>query len=866
MVRMQRQRWYNADGQSQIKRRAMAQSGGVKRVMALALLLALVVMCMMQLQDQKVYEPTFRAIGLAPPLKLPEPVQALDSAAPPTNIENTQISATNETELEQNLQTAWLQIWSSMLQQTPADQFNTLIADRFAPVRPVVSKTDQRNGTVVELRKAWLNLVDAKLEQWNKVEDQLPQPDPALSSFEMRWTTWKEDASDKALQTFTQSLDVALDARLLDNFVDASAWRSGESIAFARTLQRATAVTQKLENLDRANQAAWISQLPLVDVPLLTKQSRAVRGRLVRVRGFVRRADAKPIVKLTSLGEQYYHVLWLKPEQGSNVPICVYLVARTQDALNPLAINDDHVVEFATIPIKRLAYASAGGVQIAPVSVGVSYVKSIDNRKTLSNNDANLQLVDEQTSIPLFNDKLFKADPFLNYNIRDYAVEHQPWKSPSERTAIQRVIDDLIAKPLAKIIDDSELMNELKSAATITEVQAGALAQLTNGLKRSSKLLSQAGQSKLELVGATFGSLGAIVESIEAVKLPQRVASGLNQQSLYLLKLREFNADTVASPLQAIVQNVPFQWLNAEILRQPIKLDGLQLNDSQLWIADQAHWSCPPDTPVASIESYQPPIASDMIPLMQQGWDLSWNDQIAAKQKMTLTDQESDAFYSLINLTSSKKSASEGPDKSVAPKSMTVSIFDCLKDPHKRVLQNVSGKIRTVRVTRIGLDQPAQQALIGDKQYFEVNALVDIGRQSIRMVSDVKEEPIVFNGEFPITIIIRDLPQELLPTSPDQTLVSDSDGNSNSESWYVSQPMQFEGRFFRLWTFESQQTDSVNRDSARQVAPLVVASSLTYLPENQSGLSQNIINVTFTIIGVLVIVAIATARFLGKSK
>ncbi len=73
-MRLSHDRWYSRDGLRQLQGRAYSQSSAFRKVVALSVLLAMVVVVMQQLSDPAKYGPAFSAIGLTQTSQPPQPV------------------------------------------------------------------------------------------------------------------------------------------------------------------------------------------------------------------------------------------------------------------------------------------------------------------------------------------------------------------------------------------------------------------------------------------------------------------------------------------------------------------------------------------------------------------------------------------------------------------------------------------------------------------------------------------------------------------------------------------------------------------------------------------------------------------------
>ena len=150
----------------------------------------------------------------------------------------------------------------------------------------------------------------------------------------------------------------ALDDAAASRVVDGSVWRSGDFDAFYRYLDQA--------DTHSGTNVATTGVLPLLQQPDV------FRNQLVRVRGGVARAE-RIAAKENPYGITEYWQLWLRPSDGADRPMVV--IVRTVPTLVAAVGTDAIVEEGPQVAIvgrflKRLAYQSSLGADLAPVIVG----------------------------------------------------------------------------------------------------------------------------------------------------------------------------------------------------------------------------------------------------------------------------------------------------------------------------------------------------------------------------------------------------------------------------------------------------------------------------------------------------------------
>ncbi len=186
-----------------------------------------------------------------------------------------------------------------------------------------------------------------------------------------------------------------------------------------------------------------------------------------------------------------------------------------------------------------------------------------------------------------------------------------------------------------------------------------------------------------------------------------------------------------------------------DVLHQPIRLNGIRTatNANTIWFADRAEWFMPKDIEVRSGQSgfgSLKPEVSQSFRLLGQSFDLGLLSQVRLLQKNRLQPDENAAFYGLI------AASTRTPVPANVP---TSSIVDCLQRPAELAGQPVQGEARVVRVTRVTIEEETTQQLSGTDHYYELNVLCNIGNRSIKLVANKGNDPLVFEGEFPTTIV-----------------------------------------------------------------------------------------------------------------
>lgn len=145
----------------------------------------------------------------------------------------------------------------------------------------------------------------------------------------------------------------------MDRVVDGSAWRGDDFDAFYRVL-------------DLCRRDAAMPDATVVGVVPLLQQPDVFRGRVVSLAGTVARSEKMP-ARQNDFGIESYWQLWLRPTGGADRPI-VAIVTEVPDAVAAVgpdaSAENGPAVNVVGVFIKRLAYRSAAGADLAPVVIG----------------------------------------------------------------------------------------------------------------------------------------------------------------------------------------------------------------------------------------------------------------------------------------------------------------------------------------------------------------------------------------------------------------------------------------------------------------------------------------------------------------
>ncbi|MEZ6082054.1 MAG: hypothetical protein R3C56_42175 [Pirellulaceae bacterium] len=295
-----------------------------------------------------------------------------------------------------------------------------------------------------------------------------------------------------------------------------------------------------------------------------------------------------------------------------------------------------------------------------------------------------------------------------------------------------------------------------------------------------------------------------------------------------------------AELLTIYCERVPQVWLSSARLRQPAQFAALALVDQAAagtptlcGLAEAPQWLLPNNLSNKQLVArLAPPLAPYVLELGQLGWDLTHLDTIAQHNQKPLSRDEAAGFYSLLRLANAELESGKlagqvgvGNADSAGDRRATLASqpLALLADAKSSVGRPLEWSVRVVTGTLVPVADAADQRQLGGKAYIQFDGFVDIGNDRIRFQPVGGPEPapkLDFSGEFPVTIVAG-LSEQLLnsPLVPAKQLAA------GQQSWAVGQYARLRGRFYRLWSYQSELVQS-STPQGRQVAPLVVASSL----------------------------------------
>jgi hypothetical protein len=648
---------------------------------------------------------------------------------------------------------------------------------------------------------------------------------------------------------FPDLVRLSLDRILLQSFLDNTPWRTSERLALARTTQRAAQMQQ-------AFQTGWLApgMIPGASVPLLVSQTSTLRGRGVRVSGTVARIDPPASLALANGLDMQYRVLWLRPDDASNQPIVIHL---SNDIPVPAELLElDSQITVTGLLAKRRAYASSRGGEVAPVVIAADIALS----PPVGLQPKPLTAFQQSALTP------WSSAP-LSSN----------WTPPLDLQSPTRLLQERLGPRLASLPPLPALTNTSTEAAPPSEsdpqvteaMQAFTLAEPTLatllGLQKFSEEVTLLTQSQNRVAlgdNQVLSEWSGWVTQVSAIPIEQPPFPGFDWKVIYALRL-EYAPATIqdgtspTAPLHsfvALTHQVPSSWLTSPNLRQPCIVRGLGLEPARAPLAtgsDDNAVRTPPSLVLCASVAWQyaephsptnktandsldtslaPPLPLGWQSLLQHSWDLGWIDMLESLHGQPMTSRESHAFYAM--LAASSPSATLPHPIQQQPHTPTLSMMTAIQrseaskrkkgsvpDSERCVGYRVNASVTVRRVQRIEVTDPKRIAWLGSNAYFQIDGLADIGRNRIEIKYGPETEPVVFQSEFPVTLVAKHVPDWLLIDSGD----ADPTG---SQVWYPRIRTETEGWFYRIWKYKTPQISAATDDTQSQQGPMLVVDRI----------------------------------------
>ena len=872
MIKNKRQRWYSAEGQSRIHTSALERSSGTRRLASLVILLALILILIQQTSDVKKVETVATAIGLLPNsnsnsetmsnsgTQLGERPSSRKELHDPTRIDPWYLEQMTMEAASPSV-AANQQIWKALLRNAPVSIVRGMAHKLYS--RQAIEAASESAVTQWTEVKRWF--IDAKLqlEKWADIEAQNAATVVAghaevsesrllsfIDSFQDQnpWFMESVAKATAALQDdFFRGLSLALDQKLLEQIVDNSTWWSTDWLPLVRSWQRVGTLRELL-----ANQVALPLHFQKIEVSQLLSAGHDYRGRPIRFEGTIYQVDPSASISEAGFTNLNYEVIWLRPDDTSTQPICVYAPKANIDP-NVKLEKDSHI-SLTGLFFKRIAYKSQRGNEFAPLLLA-AYVKPFGSNET----------------VPV-------ANPFRIVNRS--TVNSTTWQPPVDTKTPYSIVRPRLQKALAALDDTAIEAGFRGSNASSASKPILELERLFPDLDLLLKRRSEWPISE----SASLSRFAGIVTKIDRIAIDAESADVLEQPHVYRCQL-----DLESTSVTLLCASVPSGWLQTDgtprnAIRQPCVIDGLRLTRSDnisLGWTRSPKWVLSEKLSSIDTSSLEPKISEPWLFLMDKGWDLAWMDRIHELQKdpiKPLSPKEMEPFFALMQLAKSSpfpetKSLSKSPstekpftekpftekpftEKSVIKKSVT-DLLEALrqkKSKAKPALERVAMNMRIVRVSRVQVEDPMQAAILGSTQYYQLDAMADIGNRTYEIKGE--KEPIIYHNEYPVTCVSIEVPSWLKPNEPNSDRQS---ALTNDQVWYPRMKTAASGWFYRFWSYKTQETVQSLGEQQRQIGPLIVMDSLSLgftaineeKPSNANAKTSNTITVVIGVLGTI---------------
>ncbi|MGB7323822.1 MAG: hypothetical protein WBD31_03055 [Rubripirellula sp.] len=205
--------------------------------------------------------------------------------------------------------------------------------------------------------------------------------------------------------------------------------------------------------------------------------------------------------------------------------------------------------------------------------------------------------------------------------------------------------------------------------------------------------------------------------------------------------------------------------------------------------------------------------------LATEGVDIGMIADVSTRNRKPLVGADSDAFYAVL---AAAKSMTQQSD---LPTAVPVGAVKMLTDATSMSGEWIRLELETVQITRISVVDPLRRSQLNADQYFQIDAVADLGRAVIKIEGAVQDSSEVgevassatFENRYPVSIVTTELPAFLNEAvwkhaGPDAVIAE------------VSRQVAIDGFFFRLWSYQSEYMERFGGED--QFGPLVIAARI----------------------------------------
>lgn len=857
MPKKPRDRWYSLDGQAKSRSIAYEKSTGTRRLVSLAMLLALVVILIQRASDVKQIEKVGRAVGLFPAsANQGAETDAFASTSSHQNGipdassagEQPQEEGNGTPRTEQVLEfESWrlksadkalqsrVEMWIELLKPA-SDQTVELLAALHFRSTGDASNPDQESSSserAIAPEGDWRDSTRETIQSWLRLTagEQDSKSDAFRSAYRELAAILDRGAEGK---TDSRDFQLALDHRLLGQFQDNSVWRPSEQIPLLRTANRASGLAERLTT------EAWLwNDIPWIQSSqLMSSFSESIRGVPIKLRGTIGKIDDRD-GKVESAGWDVfeYQVLWVKPDDATSQPIAVFQPKRPRLTDRKWEVGE--TVEVIGMYCKRFAYQSQRGSEVAPALIAAGI--HLSNELLAAPHGAYAKWLRSLPSVRIWQPPKDVEAPYM-------AILGAVTASLRNASNSQNQTDGPISNQVASLLVESQRLHSLVD----TLLASHSPWRVTEDVEIAERSGIVVSAEKIELASVPKTNVEA------ASGLAALLRSDL--QAIYRLRVELFSAQpTTSSSEQAVVSKpnridvycnqIPEAWSVAfegkiAKLRQPVSVRGFlqkhkpeDVSSMECLVTDQVRWQLPESRPEdwdLENTAWQPPIPPPLKHLLERGWSLEQKQYVSSLQRppRALTSAELPALYSLLRLQSLRNGESRFEDlnREELANLLKRSLRNQRELGESTCLQPIQTTGRIVRISRIDVDDESQREILGQDHYFQLDCMVDIGNTTFEILTN--RAPIVYQHEYPATGLVLALPNWLWQAkSPDR---AGSIGNELTDTAMSFPRFRFtsSGWLYRFWSYKTEEMSGSLGLQHRQVVPLLVLHELNTPSEN----------------------------------
>lgn len=308
-------------------------------------------------------------------------------------------------------------------------------------------------------------------------------------------------------------------------------------------------------------------------------------------------------------------------------------------------------------------------------------------------------------------------------------------------------------------------------------------------------------------------------------------------------------------PLLVCARQVPPAWPLDESLDEAAAVDGLFLKVGAstseggasadrpaelVFAADRIAWL--PDRPRPEWG-----VTDHHVLLARLGMDVSRLDDVRQRNRKPIGKEDRESFYQML-----AASGRMTPELAADVRPDTLDLAKLLLEPetqHGRLIRCLG---TAQRVTRIVVNDQDIRQRFGIDHYFQIDVFLPLGDRSIRLGPSDQDGP-VFTNSFPATFCVLRLPPELEDLS--QRMAA---GTLATET--LNERVELTAFSFKLWVYKSQYVSSFEQQQ-RQLAPMLVATSVRMAPLRMGRNFWFELTAGVTFVGVLVLAWIGIWRY-----